>query len=94
MKNQSTNYEAFFNSLPIAGKTGTLASVCKDTDAEGKINAKSGSIRHVRAYAGYATSDSGREIAFAMLLNNFDCSSYKARQKLETLMLALVKLNE
>lgn len=94
MKTKSRNSETFFSSLPIAGKSGTLKSVCKGTVAEGMINAKSGSVRNVRCYTGYATSYSGREIAFAMMLNNFNCSSYKARKKLENLMLALVKLSE
>ena len=93
MKNESDNYDAYYNSLSVSGEKGTLKRVCSGTIAHGKIFAKSGSIRNVRCYAGYTTSNSGREIAFAMMLNNFNCSSTKARQKLEKLMIALVSMN-
>ncbi len=92
MHNKGENFEAFYSSLPVSGKTGTLKHICVNTVAQGKIHAKSGSIRKVRCYAGYTVSASGREIAFAMMLNNFDCSDAKARKKLEKLMIAMVQL--
>lgn len=94
MQRYSNNYQVFYESLPISGESGTLRRVCRGTAAHGKIHAKSGSIRDVRCYAGYTTSYSGREIAFAMMLNNFTCSDYDARKKLEKLMIALVKLKK
>jgi len=94
MKTKSKYSEQFYNSLPITGKSGTLKSVCKGTVAENMIHAKSGSVRNVRCYAGYTTSYSGREIAFAIMLNNFNCSSYKARLKMEKIMIALVTLTD
>jgi len=94
MHDKSKNYEVFYASLPISGETGTLRNVCKNTAAHGKIHAKSGSIRKVRCYAGYTVSASGREIAFAMMLNNFNCSDYDARKKLEKIMIAMVQLND
>jgi len=53
MYNSSNNYQTFYNSLPVSGKSGTLSRVCKNTVAHGKIHAKSGSIRKVRCYTGY-----------------------------------------
>jgi D-alanyl-D-alanine carboxypeptidase/D-alanyl-D-alanine-endopeptidase (penicillin-binding protein 4) len=94
MHDKSKNFEVFYNSLPVSGKNGTLRRVCVNTVAQGKIHAKSGSIRKVRCYAGYTTSVSNREIAFAMMLNNFNCSDAQARKKLEKLMIALVQLSE
>lgn len=94
MYNSSNYYQTFYNSLPVSGVSGTLRRVCVNTVAYSKIHAKSGSIRKVRCYAGYTTSNSGREIAFAMMLNNFTCSDYNAKKKLEKLMIALVSLNE
>jgi D-alanyl-D-alanine carboxypeptidase/D-alanyl-D-alanine-endopeptidase (penicillin-binding protein 4) len=92
MKNKSRYFEEFYNSLPVSGESGTLKKVCNGTIAEGKIHAKSGTIRNVRCYAGYTTSESGREIAFAMMINNYSCSSSKAKEKLESLMIGLVNL--
>lgn len=93
MNKKSANYEPFYHSLPIAGQSGTLKRICKGTIAQGKIHAKSGSIRKVRCYAGYATTKSGNEIAFAMMLNGFNCSDKKAKQKLEKLMISIVSIN-
>jgi serine-type D-Ala-D-Ala carboxypeptidase/endopeptidase (penicillin-binding protein 4) len=94
MQQKSSNYDVFYNSLPVSGESGTLKRVCKGTVAHGKIHAKSGSIRKVRCYAGYTVSNSGREIAFAMMLNNYTCSSSESRKKLEQMMIALVLLDE
>ena len=49
---KSKNKEVFFKSLSIAGKTGTLAGVLKNTPLSGKVYAKSGTIARVRAYTG------------------------------------------
>lgn len=94
MQQKSSNYDVFYNSLPVSGESGTLRRVCKGTVAQGKIHAKSGTIRKVRCYAGYTVSNSGREIAFAMMLNNYICSSSESRKKLEQMMIAMVLLDE
>ncbi len=94
MRIDSRNSEQYYSTFPISGKTGTLKNVCKGTVADGMIHAKSGSIRNVRCYTGYTKSYSGRDIAFAMMLNNFNCSSSNAKKKLEKLMIALVTLTD
>ena len=94
MQQNSSNFDVYYNSLPISGESGTLSSVCKNTVAHGKIHAKSGTIRGVRCYAGYTVSNSGREIAFAAMINNYTCSSSESRKKLEKIMIALVLLDE
>ena len=66
----------------------------KNTSAEGKLRAKSGTVTRVKAYAGYVTSKSGREIAFSMSVNNFSGKSSETRDKLEKLMVALSELNK
>jgi len=94
MKNKSRCFDDFYASLPVSGESGTLKKVCDGTVAEGKIHAKSGTIRSIKCYAGYTTSSSGREIAFAMMINNYSCSSSKVKEKLESLMIGLVNLTE
>ena len=63
--------EAWLASLPIAGVDGTLQRRMKDTPAEGRVFAKTGSIAYVRGLAGYAQALDGRWIQFAILANNF-----------------------
>jgi len=94
MKLNSKYFNEFYNSMSIAGETGTLENMFKGSIAEGKLRAKSGTISRVKAYAGYVTSVSGREIAFSMVVNNFSCKSNEARAKLEQLMIALAEFNK
>ena len=84
------NKEAFLNSLPVAGE-GTLSSF-NTTDFPGNtLRCKSGSIGQVRSYAGYLTCDSGREVAFAVLVNNFSCTQAEMGRKLQKLLLEIKK---
>lgn len=94
MKKSSKYFSIYFDSMPIAGKTGTIRNMFKGTMAEGNLRAKSGTISRVKAYSGYVKSRSGREIIFSMLVNNFSCSSGAARDKLEKLMIALAEFNK
>ena len=92
MKSHSNHYNHFYNSLPIAGQTGTIKSMFKGTPAEGKLRAKSGSMTGVSAYAGYTTSQSGKDIAFCLMVNNYSCSSATVRKRLERIMVLLTGL--
>jgi len=60
--------------LPIAGVDGTIDYRMKGTVAEGKINAKTGTISNVRCLSGYATTKDGETLAFSTMFNNFLCS--------------------
>lgn len=82
----------FLTSLPIAGKTGTLASMCKETAAEGKIQAKSGYMSRVRTYAGYATTKSGKRLCFAIFTNNYTDSAKKMKERIEELFVKMAEL--
>jgi D-alanyl-D-alanine carboxypeptidase/D-alanyl-D-alanine-endopeptidase (penicillin-binding protein 4) len=72
---------AFRSALPVLGKDGTLALIQVNAPAAGKVSANTGtfssydplnrrSIVHAKGLAGYFTSKSGREIAFAIYVNN------------------------
>lgn len=77
------------SSLPVAGVSGSLAGLCRGTAAEGNLQAKSGYMTRVRSYSGIVHSKSGRPIAFAMMANNYTCSAYQMKLKLQQLMIAL-----
>jgi D-alanyl-D-alanine carboxypeptidase/D-alanyl-D-alanine-endopeptidase (penicillin-binding protein 4) len=89
MKNKSQNFADFYESLPIAGEKGTIWSMCVGTSAAGNLHAKSGSIRAVRAYSGYVKSKSGRELAFSVLINNYNGMPVPAVKKIEKLLVSL-----
>lgn len=92
MRTKSKNKDAFFESLPIAGKSGTLKSMCKGTVAEGRIFAKSGYITRVRNYTGYFKNLNEKEYIFVIMLNNFNCSPEQAKSFIEELFVELVKV--
>jgi D-alanyl-D-alanine carboxypeptidase/D-alanyl-D-alanine-endopeptidase (penicillin-binding protein 4) len=62
--------EAFRASLPVAGVDGTLADRMKGTPAEGKVRAKTGSIRNVNALGGYVDARSGDRMVFYAVVNH------------------------
>jgi D-alanyl-D-alanine carboxypeptidase/D-alanyl-D-alanine-endopeptidase (penicillin-binding protein 4) len=51
--------------LAVAGHTGTLAERMRDTTADGRCDAKTGTLTGVSNLAGYCTAADGEELAFA-----------------------------
>lgn len=91
---KSKNYNEFYNSLPIAGRSGTIRSIGKKTFAENNLRAKSGYMTRARSYAGYVTTKSKRELAFALIVNNYNCTPYEMKKKMESLMIKLSIIND
>lgn len=87
-----SSFPGFYETLPTAGQSGTLRNIGKGTKAEGNVHAKSGSMRRIISYTGYATTQSGRKIAFCMISNNHTCSNYSMRRKFATIMAAMASL--
>jgi D-alanyl-D-alanine carboxypeptidase/D-alanyl-D-alanine-endopeptidase (penicillin-binding protein 4) len=55
--------------LPVAGRSGTLASRFHGTAAEGSVRAKTGTIIGGIALSGYGTTAGGRGFVFSVLVN-------------------------
>jgi serine-type D-Ala-D-Ala carboxypeptidase/endopeptidase (penicillin-binding protein 4) len=85
-------YEAFYNSLPVAGRSGSLGSLCVGTCAENNLRAKSGYINRARGYAGYVKNKKGEELAFSILANNYDCTPTEMKKKMERIMILVAEL--
>ncbi len=84
-----SSFGDFYNQLAIAGRSGTLRNVGRNSVAENNVRAKSGSMNRIRSYTGYVTTQSGRLLSFSILVNNYSCSGYRMRKKLETLLVAM-----
>ena len=91
MKNQSEHSNDFIQSLPTAG-LGTLTVFRSENFPDQQLRAKSGSMTRVRCYAGYLTAQSGRQLSFTIMLNNFSCSQSEATRKIEEVLIELRKL--
>lgn len=81
----------FYNQMAIAGRTGTLRNMCRNSSAENNVRAKSGSMNRIRSYTGFVKTRGGQQLAFSMIVNNYSCSGYMMKKKLETLMIALAE---
>jgi len=68
---RSDNWKFFYESLPVAGMNGTLASRLKATKAEGNVHAKTGYLNFVRSLSGYVNSADGEPLVFSMFVNNY-----------------------
>lgn len=66
---------AWLGSLPVAGVDGTLANRMRGTPAQGRVQAKTGTLTQVNALAGYATNPDGDRFAFAIVLNHHTAGS-------------------
>jgi len=86
---KSDKYNVFRATLPTAGQSGTLISVCNGQDGEGRVFAKSGTMSKVKSYAGYVKSKSGKDLAFAIIINNYNCSNSITVEKIEAIMNAM-----
>jgi D-alanyl-D-alanine carboxypeptidase/D-alanyl-D-alanine-endopeptidase (penicillin-binding protein 4) len=85
-------FDYLYPSLAVAGRTGTASYMFKGTKAVGNIRLKSGSMRRVRAYTGYAKTKSGKLVSFSIIANNFTGESKLIRKEMEKVMVALVHL--
>jgi len=86
MYKNSKNKKAFFSSLSVSGKTGTLSGMFINTPLEGKVFGKSGTISKVRCYTGYIVTDK-KEIVFTVMLNQFQGKSKDAAGVIENFLL-------
>jgi serine-type D-Ala-D-Ala carboxypeptidase/endopeptidase (penicillin-binding protein 4) len=71
MKIHGKYFPEYFSSLPDAGKEGTLKNCFRDPVFDSRLKAKSGSMTRVRSYAGYFTTESGKDMIFSIIINNY-----------------------
>lgn len=87
MRIHKNNNNQYVNIFPVAGKSGTMRNFLKGTALEGKIAAKTGSMRNVQCYAGFKLDDKGQATHLVVImLNNFSDRG-KLKKALERLLL-------
>ena len=57
--------------LPVAALDGTLGKRLHDTTAAGTVRAKTGTLPQTSSLAGVVTTADGRQLAFAVMTNDF-----------------------
>ena len=71
--------DAFRDSLPVAGREGTVADRMEGTAAEGNCATKTGTLSDVAALSGYCQAG-GHTVAFSILFNSANVDSARAAQ--------------
>ena len=67
---RSGDRDLWIGLLPVAGLDGTLARRFENSKEARRIQAKTGTLSHVRAFSGYAQSPLYGPLAFSILINN------------------------
>ena len=63
--------QPYLDTLPVAGRAGTLSARMKGTAADGNVQAKTGSFSNARAVAGFVRTADGEPLAFSIIANNY-----------------------
>lgn len=79
-------FKDYFESLPVAGQSGTLKRMFLYGDANGQIFAKTGTLNKVKALAGYIKTKTGKTLTFSLLVNNYAGSVDGVKKKMEELL--------
>jgi D-alanyl-D-alanine carboxypeptidase/D-alanyl-D-alanine-endopeptidase (penicillin-binding protein 4) len=66
---QRDEFDAWYASLPVAGRDGTLRDRMRSGAARGRCRGKTGTLSNVSALSGYCTARSGELYAFSILMN-------------------------
>lgn len=82
-------FSSFYNSLPIAGRSGTLKTMFINTESENNLRAKTGSMTGVRCYSGYIKNQNNEMIVFCLMLNNINTSYAIMKLPIESLINSL-----
>jgi D-alanyl-D-alanine carboxypeptidase/D-alanyl-D-alanine-endopeptidase (penicillin-binding protein 4) len=82
--------KAYQETLPVAGLDGSMADRLKDSPFRGNVFGKTGSLSGVKTLSGYATSVEGKQVAFAVLSNNFNLPEKRMRDALDAVVEAIV----
>lgn len=81
----------FAASLPTSGTDGSLRQRLAGGPLVGAVSAKTGTLAHVHALAGYVTGREGNTLAFAALLNQWSGSARVAQDALDAIARALAE---
>lgn len=83
------DYNIFLNSLARPNEKGTLRNRFKNTNAEKKVWAKTGSMNFVNNIAGYLKTKDGELVSFVICFNNFTTPSSTIRNIQDLIIMRL-----
>jgi D-alanyl-D-alanine carboxypeptidase/D-alanyl-D-alanine-endopeptidase (penicillin-binding protein 4) len=81
---------SFRDTLPVAGVDGSLSERFRNIDVQGHVYGKTGSLGGVKTLSGYATTDSGEQVAYSILSNNFNLPAKRVTDAIDDIVGAIV----
>ena len=85
--------QAFRDTLPIGGVDGTLRRRFTDTPLEGRIFAKTGTLRGTNALSGFMMTKSGQMLIFAAFANERPTEAGSATDALDATLVTISEMN-
>jgi D-alanyl-D-alanine carboxypeptidase/D-alanyl-D-alanine-endopeptidase (penicillin-binding protein 4) len=67
---QTPSAGSFRDSLPVAGRDGTLASRLRSVATAGRVLAKTGTLTYINSLSGYLTNSDGETLVFSIICND------------------------
>lgn len=83
--------DAYRAALPVLGVNGNVANRLKDTPAQGRVWAKTGSMSQVRSLSGYLVTTEGEPLVFAFVVNGFRVPAREIDAAMDKALLRLVE---
>jgi serine-type D-Ala-D-Ala carboxypeptidase/endopeptidase (penicillin-binding protein 4) len=90
---QSPYRNIFRSSLAVAGRSGTLSKRFINTEVQGRLYGKTGTLQGAAALSGYLESPTGSTIVLSILANHSTQSSSALRQAVDKIVLAIAQVN-
>lgn len=89
---KQTYFNNYYNSLPIAGVSGTMKSIGRGTLAQNNLRAKTGGMTRVIAFTGYFKNRKGQLRSFTLVANQYTGKYTAIKHKLVRLMVAMMEV--
>lgn len=86
--------EVYENSLPIAGKSGTLKNRFTNTILENNLKAKTGSFSGNYSLSGYLTTQEGENLVFSIMVNNSNQNSTTLKTGMDEIALIFAQIKD
>lgn len=91
--NNAQGKDLFYESLPLAGVSGTLRRRFRSTPVQGKVRAKTGTLRGVRALSGYMEHPEYGRVVFSIMVNQSSQSGSTLIWGVDQIVLRLSQLS-
>lgn len=85
--------EAFRATLPVGGRTGSLARRFRGTPLEGRLFAKTGTVQGVNALSGFMLAASGETLVFSVIANDRPAEAASVVPVIDKLLLDIAAAN-